>query len=168
MSPSKISLYTPKTVCFLAAIILALAAIPAAGSAAILAGPGIILYSYGPGSVQIISPEEKRAGRDPETGIIHKEIPGVDILKEQAGDRSAGWTIILPDAPKGRYRLELRGTGRGGVVIDLDARDRRGRVKNTHVFKRVRKGDLLHFILDYSPEPGSRNKVEERNNNTQN
>jgi hypothetical protein len=158
------ALRTLKTFFLFAVTTSTLALAPAAGLSAPLKGPGIVLYSYGPGSVQIISPEGQRAGRDLKSGIVLNEIPGVKILKEQAGDRSAGWTITLPDAPKGLYRLELTGTGKGGVVIDLDAHDRKGKVRNTHVFKRVKEGDLLHFVLDYNPEPGSGNKVVEGKN----
>ena len=136
--------------------------LPTAGSAASHKDPGIVLYSYGPAIIQVVSPEGLRMGHDLATGSALTEIPGAQMVKEQAKGRSAGWTISIPDPPTGLYRLELMGTGKGGVVLDLDVWDRSGKVKNSHVFKRVREGDLLQFILSYSPDPGSKNSLKEQ------
>jgi hypothetical protein len=153
-----ICLYTGLTI----TLALALALSPVKGHAASHKGPGIVLYSYGPAMIQVVSPGGQRAGQDMTSGVTISEIPGAKIVKEQVEGRPTGWTISLPKPLSGVYILNLMGTGQGGVVLDLDARDRSGKVKNSHIFRRVKKGDSIQLILSYSPDPGSRNKVEER------
>ena len=135
---------------------------PTVSLAASHKGPNIVLYSYGPAMIQVVSPEGLRVGQDMLSGDTVSEIPGAKIVKEQIKGRPTGWTISLPAPPTGLYRLNLMGTGKGGVVVDLDARDRTGKVKNSHIFRRVKEGDSLSFILNYNPDPGSRNTVVEQ------
>jgi hypothetical protein len=142
--------------------------VPVNGLSASHKRPGIVLYSYGPAMIQVVSPGGQRAGQDMTSGVTISEIPGAKIVKEQVEGRSTGWTISLPKPPSGVYILNLLGTGKGGVVVDLDARDRSGKVKNSHIFRRVEKGDSIQLVLNYSPDPGSRNEVKERNDNKQN
>ncbi|MDT8396621.1 MAG: hypothetical protein RRA32_09305 [bacterium] len=144
--------------------LIALILLPAVDNAASNSGPGIVLYSYGPAMIQMVSPEGLRVGQDMLTGNPLTEIPGAKIVKEQVKGRPTGWTISFPVPVTGLYRLELIGTGRGGVVLDLDARDRTGKVINSHIFKRVLEGDTLHFFLSYSPDPGSENSLKEQRN----
>ena len=141
--------------------IITLTLMPAAGNAVSHKGPGIVLYSYGPAMIQVVSPEGLRVGQDMLSGSTLTEILDARIVKEQIKGRPAGWSISLPAPVTGLYRLELMGTGKGGVVLDLDARDRSGKVINSHFFKRVREGDSLHFVLSFSPDPGSENTLKE-------
>jgi hypothetical protein len=116
----------------------------------------------------MVSPGGLRVGQDMLSGITISEIPGAKIKKEEIEGRPTGWTISLQKPPSGEYRLHLLGTGKGGVVLDLDARDRAGKVNNSHIFRRVKKGDSIQFHLSYSPDPGSRNMVVERKDINQN
>ena len=153
-----------RTFCLFTGATIALALIPVTGNTASQRGPGIVLYSYGPAMIQVVSPGGQRVGQDMTSGVTISEIPGAKIVKEQIEGRPTGWTISLPTPPSGEYELNLMGTGKGGVVLDLDARDRTGKVINSHIFRRVKKGDSIQFILSYNPDPGSRNTVKEQHN----
>jgi hypothetical protein len=124
----------------------------------------IVLYSYGPARVQIISPDGLRAGADLVTGGELEEIKGADVAIEKAGDRSDSWTVTLKGPTPGVYRFKLLGMGAGGVVMDLQALDFLGRVSSSNVFKRVMDGDCLEYALNYSPEPKSENILKEVSN----
>jgi hypothetical protein len=121
----------------------------------------IVLYSYGPARVQITGPDGSRAGADLVTGGELEEIEGSEVMIEKAGDRSDGWTITLKSPASGVYRLNLLGTGKGGVVMDLEALDSSGRVRSSHVFRRVREGDSFEYALDYSLDLKSDNQLKE-------
>ena len=121
----------------------------------------IVLYSYGPARVQIISPDGLRAGADLVTGGELEEIKGADVAIQKAGDRSDSWTVTLKGPAPGVYRFKLLGMGAGGVVMDLQALDSLGRVSSSNVFKRVHNGDSPKYTLHYSPDPGSKNMLKE-------
>jgi hypothetical protein len=124
----------------------------------------IVLYSYGPARVQNIGPDGSRAGADLDTGGELKEIKGSDVVIEKAGDRSDGWIITLISPAPGVYRFNLLGTGTGGVVMDLEARNSSGLLSSSHVFRRVRFGDSFEYTLDYSLDPKSKNQLQEATN----
>ena len=150
-----------RTFCLFTGVTIALALMPVTGNTASQRGPGIVLYSYGPAMIQVVSPGGQRVGQDMTSGVTISEIPGAKIVKEQIEGRPTGWTISLSTPPSGEYEWNLMGTGKGGIVLDLDAWDRAGKVHNSHIFRRVKKGDSIQFILSYSPEKGSSNLLEE-------
>jgi len=124
----------------------------------------IILYSYGPARVQVTGPDGSRAGAELVGGGELEEIEGSDVMVERSSDRSDGWTITLKNPVPGVYRINVLGTGTGGVVMDLEALDSSGRGRSSHVFKRVKEGDSLEYVLDYSPDPKSDNQLKETAN----
>ena len=121
----------------------------------------IILYSYGPARVQIKAPDGSRAGTDLVTGAELEEISGSDVRIERAVDRSDGYTVTLKSPEPGVYLFEVLGTGTGGVVLDLEAHDSSGRISSSHIFRRIRAGDFLGFVLDYRSDSRSGNRLEE-------
>ncbi len=124
-------------------------------------GERIVLYSYGPGRVLLTDPRGLRCGLDLATGEELREIPGIRLEEERAADRAPGWTITLPNPVPGPYRVLVLGTGKGGVVLDLEAVDGSGRARTSHAFIRVQEGEKTVYLLNYSPRPGSDNVLHE-------
>lgn len=124
----------------------------------------IILYSYGLARVQVTGPDGSRAGADLVTGDELEEIKGSDVVIEKAEDRLDGWTITLRSPTLGVYRINLLGTGTGGVVMDLEVLDSSGRISSSQVFRRIRGGDSFEYVLDYSPTLKSDNQLQEATN----
>ena len=119
----------------------------------------IEIYVYGPVIAQITDSEGHRSGRNLVTGNILEAIPEFNVIKEQTMERIPGWTFVIPDPVQGNYRIKLLGTGPGGFVIDVDTVDSAGNLENIHVFRRVKAGDSLEFLLRYSGNPAGENTL---------
>ncbi|UCG39023.1 MAG: hypothetical protein JSV00_01955 [bacterium] len=121
----------------------------------------MVIYSYGPARVQVLDARGLRTGIDLDTGERLLEIPRSKVVVERARNRGPGWTIILDRPEPGEYRVLLAGTEKGGAVLDLDAVDRHGKVRNSHFFRRIREGETLTFTITFSPESSSGNRLTE-------
>lgn len=112
----------------------------------------IEIYIYGPVLAHIVDREGRRSGRDLDTGQILKDVPGSRIVMEKTRDRMPGWTIHVSDPVPGIYRIQVKGTGPGGFIIDVDAIDSSGQVKNSNIFKRIQEGNMMEFFFTYTSD----------------
>lgn len=110
----------------------------------------IEIYVYGPVLVQVIDGDGRRSGMDLDTGRILQDVPGSRIVREQTRERMPGWTIHYSEPASGIYRIQVKGIGPGGFVIDVDAVDSRGQINNSNIFRRIKDGDIMEFFFTYS------------------
>jgi hypothetical protein len=111
------------------------------------------IYIYGPGIAQVMDMYGRRTGRDLGTGDILEEIPRSKVIEEGTKERMPGWTIRLQDPVQGVYRVKLMATGSGAFAVDVDTVDSIGKLKNSHVFRRVKPGESLEFVLIFTNDP---------------
>ena len=121
----------------------------------------IEIYIYGPGIAQVMDVYGRRAGRDLVTGVTLREIPRSKVEMEGTRDRIPGWTVHIADPPQGAYRIKLVATGPGAFAIDVDTVDSAGNLSNHHLFRRVKNGDIIELLLNYSSDPDIRSVLRE-------
>ena len=121
----------------------------------------IEVYIYGPVFAQLIDSQGRQAGRDLVTGNLLEDIPRSEVVIERTKKRIPGWTIQLPEPIQGEYRMILVATGPGGFVVDIDTVDSVGDLRNSQVFRRVKIGDTVEYILTYRGDPEEKTTLRE-------
>jgi len=119
----------------------------------------IEIYVYGPVRALVIDAEDRRSGKDFVTGEILEAIPGSAVVKEQTKERMPGWTIRIQDPAQDIYLIQLKGTGTGAFVVDVDAVDSTGHVKNNNVYRKINKDDFFEFILTFNDKFGGKSTL---------
>ena len=75
----------------------------------------LLLHLFSPIDLQIISPSNKKMGKNFETGEIYNEIPGAFY----SGYQTKSEFVTIPNPEEGEYRILTQGTGTGPYRVEI-------------------------------------------------